>query len=74
MKRTILALLLIFAAFFLTEAREYQVYGPQGGKFFNACFDPGNPPEYIRCWGIKQLGREYLVETQKLQINETAAA
>lgn len=53
MKRTILALLLIFAAFFLMEAREYQVYGPQGGKFFNACIDPGNPPEYIRCWGIK---------------------
>ena len=23
----------------------------QGGKFFNARFDPANPPEYIRCWG-----------------------
>ena len=33
----------------------------QGGKFFNARFDPKNPPEYIRCWGIYKLGREYLV-------------
>lgn len=23
----------------------------QGGKFFNARFDPADPPEYIRCWG-----------------------
>ena len=46
----------------------------QGGKFFNARFDPGNPPEYIRCWGMYKLGREYLVTTQQLDIYGTAAA
>ena len=46
----------------------------QGGKFFNAKFDPKNPPEYIRCWGLYKLGREYLVTTQQLDIYGTAAA
>ena len=46
----------------------------QGGKFFNARFDPENPPEYIRCWGMYKLGREYLVTTQQLDIYGTAAA
>ena len=46
----------------------------QGGKFFNARFDPKNPPEYIRCWGLYKLGREYLVTTQQLDIYGTAAA
>ena len=46
----------------------------QGGKFFNATFDPKDPPEYIRCWGIYKLGREYLVTTQELDIYGTAAA
>lgn len=46
----------------------------QGGKFFNASFDPKNPPEYIRCWGIYKLGREYLVTTQQLDIYGTSAA
>lgn len=46
----------------------------QGGKFFNATFDPKNPPEYIRCWGIYKLGREYLVTTQQLDIFGSAAA
>ncbi|MBP5190095.1 MAG: alpha/beta hydrolase [Bacteroidales bacterium] len=46
----------------------------QGGKFFNATFDPKNPPEYIRCWGVKKLGREYLLTTQQLDIYGTAAA
>ena len=46
----------------------------QGGKFFNARFDPGNPPEYIRCWGMYKLGREYLVTTQQLDIYGTAAS
>ncbi len=46
----------------------------QGGKFFNARFDPKNPPEYIRCWGMYRLGREYLVTTQQLDIYGTAAA
>ena len=27
----------------------------QGGEFFNARFDPKDPPEYIRCWGVKKL-------------------
>jgi pimeloyl-ACP methyl ester carboxylesterase len=46
----------------------------QGGNFFNATFDPKNPPEYIRCWGLYKLGREYLVTTQQLDIYGTAAA
>lgn len=46
----------------------------QGGKFFNARFDPANPPEYIRCWGTMKLGREYLVSTQQLDIYGTASA
>ncbi len=45
----------------------------QGGKFFNARFDPKDPPEYIRCWGLYKLGREYLVTTQQLDIYGTAA-
>jgi len=45
----------------------------QGGKFFNARFDPSSPPEFIRCWGIMKLGREYLIDTQKLDIYGTAA-
>ncbi len=46
----------------------------QGGKFFNARFDPKDPPEYIRCWGIYKLGREYLLTTQELDIYGTASA
>ncbi|MBR4561981.1 MAG: alpha/beta hydrolase [Bacteroidales bacterium] len=46
----------------------------QGGKFFNARFDPKDPPEYIRCLGFYKLGREYLVTTQQLDIYGTAAA
>lgn len=46
----------------------------QGGKFFNARFDPKDPPEYIRCWGIKKLGRAYLLNTQTLDIYGTASA
>lgn len=45
----------------------------QGGRFFNATFDPKDPPEYIKCWGIYKLGREYLVTTQQLDIYGTAA-
>ena len=45
----------------------------QGGKFFNARFDPADPPEFIRCWGFMKLGREYLVTTQTLDIFGTAA-
>jgi len=46
----------------------------QGGKFFNARFDPKDPPEYIRCLGFYKLGREYLLTTQQLDIYGTAAA
>ena len=46
----------------------------QGGKFFNARFDPADPPEYIRCWGMMTLGREYLLSTQELDIYGTASA
>ena len=45
----------------------------QGGKFFNARFDPQNPPEVIRCFGMMKLGREYLLTTQQLDILGTAA-
>ncbi|MBO6067785.1 MAG: alpha/beta fold hydrolase [Bacteroidales bacterium] len=45
----------------------------QGGKFFNATFDPKDPPEFIRCWGFMKLGREYLLTTQELDIYGTAA-
>ena len=45
----------------------------QAGKFFNARFDPADPPEFIRCWGIYKLGREYLVTTQQLDIYATAS-
>ena len=46
----------------------------RGGKFFNARFNPADPPEYIRCWGFMKLGREYLLTTQALDIYGTAAA
>ena len=46
----------------------------QGGKFFNARFNPKDPPEYIRCWGLYKLGREYLVTTQQLDIFGTSSA
>lgn len=46
----------------------------QGGKFFNARFDPKDPPEFIRCWGMYKLGREYLLSTQELDIFGTASA
>jgi len=46
----------------------------QGGKFFQATFDPKDPPAFIRCWGIMKLGREYLLTTQELDIYGTAGA
>ena len=46
----------------------------QSGKFFNARFDPADPPEFIRCWGVMKLGREYLLTTQQLDIYGTASA
>lgn len=46
----------------------------QAGRFFGNEFDPKNPPEYIKCFGMFKLGREYLLTTQSLEIYETAAA
>ena len=46
----------------------------RGGKFFNARFDPTDPPQFIRCWGVMKLGRDYLLSTQELDIYGTAAA
>ena len=49
-------------------------YACQNGVFFDSTFDPAEPPEYISCWGIRRLGREYLLSTQTLPVYETAAA
>lgn len=45
----------------------------RGGHFFGKRFDPKNPPEYIKCFGIFKLGREYLTTTQQLDIYGTSA-
>lgn len=46
----------------------------QAGTFFNATFDPADPPKFIRCLVFMKLGREYLLTTQQLDIYGTAAA
>ena len=46
----------------------------QNGKLFDARFDPVNPPEYVKCFGLMKLGREYLLTTQQLDIYGTASA
>lgn len=46
----------------------------QGGHFFGNAFDPADPPEYIKCFRMFKLGREYMLSCQSLQIYETAAA
>ena len=46
----------------------------RNGKFFGAKFNPSDPPEYIKCFGIMKLGREYILSTQKLDIYGTARA
>ncbi len=43
-----------------------------GGKFFGAEFNPADPPEYVKCFGMMKLGREYILTTQKLDIYGTA--
>ncbi len=40
----------------------------RGGRFFGNIFDPEDPPEYIRCFGHYKLGRNYLLQTQELDI------
>lgn len=44
----------------------------QGGHFFGKRFDSKNPPEYIKCFGIFKLGKEYLTTTQHLDIYGTS--
>lgn len=46
----------------------------KGGKFFGAEFNPADPPEYVKCFGIMKLGREYILSTQELDIYGTAKA
>ena len=44
----------------------------RNGKFFGAEFNPADPPEYVKCFGIMKLGREYILTTQELDIYGTA--
>ena len=44
----------------------------QGGHFFGNEFDPNDPPEYIKCFHHFKLGRNYLLQTQELDIYEVA--
>jgi len=46
----------------------------QNGGLFDAKFNPADPPEYVRCFGMMKLGREYLQSTQQLDIYGTAEA
>ena len=45
----------------------------RAGSFFGQRFDPKNPPEYIKCFGLFKLGRDYLLQTQELDTYGTAA-
>ena len=44
----------------------------RNGKFFGAKFNPADPPDYVKCFGIMKLGREYILTTQELDIYGTA--
>lgn len=46
----------------------------KSGRFFGAEFNPTDPPEYVKCFGIMKLGREYILTTQELDIYGTAKA
>lgn len=46
----------------------------KGGRFFGAEFNPADPPEYVKCFGLMKLGREYILTTQELDIYGTAQA
>lgn len=46
----------------------------RGGRFFGAKFDPKNPPKYIKCFSLFKLGRDYLTQTQRLDIYGTSAS
>lgn len=43
----------------------------KGGRFFGAEFNPSDPPEYVKCFGMMKLGREYILTTQELDIYGT---
>ena len=45
----------------------------QGG-LLGATFDPKNPPEYIKCFGMMKVSREYILSTQQIDIYGTAEA
>ena len=45
----------------------------RSGHFFSNSFDPKDPPEYIKCFGLYKVGREYMLSSQNLQIYETAS-
>ena len=49
-------------------------YACQNGIFFHTTFDHNDPPKYIRCFVVKKLGREYMLETQNLDIYGTSAS
>ena len=44
----------------------------RNGKFFSATFNPADPPEFVKCFGMMKLGREYILTTQELDIYGTA--
>jgi pimeloyl-ACP methyl ester carboxylesterase len=46
----------------------------RNGRFFGAEFNPADPPEFVKCFGIMKLGREYILTTQELDIYGTAKA
>lgn len=46
----------------------------RNGRFFGAEFNPADPPEFVKCFGIMKLGREYILSTQDLDIYGTAKA
>lgn len=46
----------------------------QNGNILGAKFDPENVPEYVKCFGVMPLGRDYILSTQKLDIYGTAKA
>lgn len=46
----------------------------RNGHFFGAEFNPSDPPEYVKCFGMMKLGREYILETQTLDIYGISSA
>lgn len=44
------------------------------GHLLGAIFDPINPPEYIKCFGVMKVSKEYIQSTQELDIYGTAEA